>query len=491
MIQDLSKDTIQCTYKRGANEQPPTPHSKIEFVPFKKIYNDALDAVGHTPMIRLNKIPKEYGLKCEVLVKCEFLNVGGSLKDRIGVRMVLDAEKQGRLGPGKSLVEATSGNTGVGLALACAVRGYPLVITMPEKMSQEKQDVLTGLGAKVIRTPTEAAWYEPESLIQVAKKMATDDPNVILLDQYSNPSNPLAHYEGTAEEILWACDDKLDAVIISTGTGGTITGVGRKIHERVPGCKVIAVDPYGSDLALPQEVNKTDIKTYKVEGIGYDFIPKVLDRTEIDGWVKTVDYDSLLMARKLLSQEGLLCGGSSGATVWGALEWAKSQNFTENQRIVIILPDNIRNYITKHLSKTWMIENKFIPYDELKETGHPLAGRPITDLNLHDIQSLDVTTATIGQCLEILKTQPAVPLQENGKLLSVVFEKKILAGIVNKKLNHADLAKKVHSKEFVLVPNTLDLNQLERIVERHDVVFVEDGDKLKYVTPRDLLGLFA
>lgn len=134
------------------------------------------------------------------------------------------------------------------------------------------------MGAKVIRTPTEAAWYEPESLIQVAKRMAAENPNIVLLDQYSNPSNPLAHYEGTAEEILWSCDDKLDAVIISTGTGGTITGIGRKVHERVPACKVIAVDPYGSDLALPPEVNKTDITTYKVEGIGYDFIPKVLDR---------------------------------------------------------------------------------------------------------------------------------------------------------------------------------------------------------------------
>lgn len=151
-------------------------------MPFKKIYDDALDAVGHTPMIRLNKIHKEFGLKCEVLLKCEFANVGGSLKDRIGVRMVLDAEKQGRLGPGKSLVEATSGNTGVGLALACAVKGYPLYICMPEKMSQEKSDVLTGLGAKVIRTPTEAAWYEPESLIQVAKRMSTEDPNIVLLD---------------------------------------------------------------------------------------------------------------------------------------------------------------------------------------------------------------------------------------------------------------------------------------------------------------------
>lgn len=160
---------------------------------------------------------------------------------------------------------------------------------------------MTGLGAKVIRTPTEAAWYEPESLIQVAKRMVEADPNIKLLNQYQNPANPLAHYEGTAEEILWACDDRVDAVVLSVGTGGAITGVGRKVHERLPGCKIVGIDPYGSDLALPQEVNKTDVKTYKVEGIGYDFIPKVLDRTEVDVWVKTHDKESLLMARKLLS----------------------------------------------------------------------------------------------------------------------------------------------------------------------------------------------
>ncbi|CAD8146119.1 unnamed protein product [Paramecium octaurelia] len=491
MIQDTSKDTIQCTYKRGlAEQQAPTPHSNCKFVPFKKIYDDALDAIGHTPMIRLNKIPKEFGLKCEVLVKCEFVNVAGSIKDRIGVRMIVDAEKQGRLGPGKSIVEATSGNTGVGLALACAVKGYPLYITMPEKMSQEKQDVLTGLGAKVIRTPTEAAWYEPESLIQVAKRMAAENPDIILLDQYSNPSNPLAHYEGTAEEILWACDNKLDAIVMSTGTGGTVTGVGRKVHERVPGCRVVAVDPYGSDLALPPEINKTDIKSYKVEGIGYDFIPKALDRTEVDCWVKSNDKDSLNMARKLMAQEGLLCGGSSGANVWGALEWAKSQNFTEQQRIVVILPDNIRNYMTKHLNKTWMIENRLISYDELKEPDHPLAGKPISELNLSEIILLNVETTSIGECLDYLRTYPAVPLQKDGKLFSVVFQKKLLAGMVDKKLNNRDLAKKVQSKDFVVVPNTLDQNQLERIVERHEVVFIEDGDKLRYATPGDFLQIF-
>lgn len=177
----------------------------------------------------------------------------------------------------------------------------------------------------------------------------------------------MAHYEGTGEEIVYQTDGKINAVVLTVGTGGTITGVGRKIHEKVPGCQIVGVDPLGSILAMPQELNKTDITTYKVEGIGYDFIPKVLDRTEIDHWIKSNDQESLLMARRLISEEGLLCGGSSGAALAAAIQYAKEKNLTENDRIVVILPDNIRNYLTKHLSKFWMIENGFINFDDLKE----------------------------------------------------------------------------------------------------------------------------
>lgn len=270
-------------------------------------------------MVRLNKIPKSLGVKCEILAKCEFLNMGGSVKDRIGMRMVVDAEAQNRIKKGDTLIEATSGNTGVGMALAAAVKGYKMIITMPEKMSQEKQDVLTGLGAEVIRTPTGAAWDAPDSHLSIARKLQAELPNAHFLDQYSNPSNPMAHYEGTGEEIVYQTDGKVSAVVLAVGTGGTITGVGRKLHEKVPGCQIVGVDPLGSILAMPQEINKTDIKTYKVEGIGYDFVPKVLDRTEVDHWIKSSDQESLLMARRLISEEGLLCGGSSGAALAGAI----------------------------------------------------------------------------------------------------------------------------------------------------------------------------
>src|SRR5688572_19299246 len=201
------------------------------------IYDSVLDAVGHTPMVRLGRIARD--LPCELVAKCEFMNPGGSVKDRIGVRMLLDAEKAGRIRPGETLIEPTSGNTGIGIAFAAAVRGYRVIITMPEKMSQEKQVVLEALGAEIIRTPTEAAWDAPESHIGVAKRLKEVIPNSHILDQYSNPSNPGAHEEGTAAEILEQCEGKVDAIVMTAGTGGTISGVARVIKREVPGCKVI------------------------------------------------------------------------------------------------------------------------------------------------------------------------------------------------------------------------------------------------------------
>jgi len=315
-----------------------------------------LDCIGHTPMVRVNKVGKEYGLKCELLAKCEYFNAGGSVKDRIGKRMLEDAEKTGRVKPGDVIIEATSGNTGIGLALACAIKGYRLIITLPEKMSQEKVNTLIALGAEVIRTPTEAAFDAPESHIGVAKKLNKEIPNSHILDQYSNPSNPFVHYEETAEEILYQCDGKLDMIVIGVGTGGTITGIARKLKEKCPSCIVVGVDPHGSILARPETLN-TSTASYKVEGIGYDFVPIALDHQVVDRWIKSEDKDSFNMSRKLIREEGILCGGSSGSLFAAAMVAAK--DLTENQRCVVLCPDSIRNYMSKFLSDNWMSENSF------------------------------------------------------------------------------------------------------------------------------------
>uniref|UniRef100_A0A0K0E7D6 cystathionine beta-synthase n=1 Tax=Strongyloides stercoralis TaxID=6248 RepID=A0A0K0E7D6_STRER len=330
---------------------PPAP----SFFPIKKkVMNSILEAIGHTPLIRLNKLPKELGIEAEVLVKCEFFNAGGSIKDRVALRMVEAAEESGVLKPGMTIIEPTSGNTGIGLALVSAVKGYRCIIVMPKKMSKEKEIALKILGAEIVRTPTEADSDSPESHIGVAIRLQNEIPNSIILDQYTNFANPQAHYAYTAEEILYACDNKIDVVVVGAGTGGSVTGIGKKIKEKIPSCQIIGTDPEGSLLANP---DVKEIHGYEVEGTGYDFVPAVLDRSVVDVWIKTNDKNSFETASKLIHDEGLLCGGSSGSNVWAGLEYAKQ--LKKGQRMVIVLPDGVRNYLTKFVDPQWMKERNY------------------------------------------------------------------------------------------------------------------------------------
>ncbi len=315
------------------------------------IFKNILDTIKNTPTVKLNSIGKE--LDCELYAKCEFLNAGGSLKDRIGVRMIADAEKEGRIKKGDTIIEATSGNTGIGLALACAVNGYKLIVTMPEKMSMEKEVVLKALGTEIVRTKTELPHDHPDSMMGTAERLHREIPNSHILDQYINPANPDAHYYDTAEEILADFGKDLDMVVIGVGTGGTITGVAKRLKEAIPNIIVVGVDPYGSILAGGDEVFD-----YYVEGIGYDFFPDVFDPALVDEWVKTADKESFLMARRLIKEEGLLVGGSSGSAVWAALKVAKK--LKKGQKCLVLLPDSIRNYLSKFVSDDWMKEKGFL-----------------------------------------------------------------------------------------------------------------------------------
>ena len=316
------------------------------------IYDNILQVVGNTPVVRFHKIGAD--LPVELFGKCEFLNPGGSVKDRIAVRMVEGLEKAGRIDPDSVLIEPTSGNTGAGLAMTAAVKGYRLIITMPEKMSQEKQVVMESLGAEIIRTPTEAAHDDPESLLGVAKRLNDEIDNSMIPDQYENPDNPDAHYHGTGAEIWEDFGQSLDMVVIGAGTGGTITGIARYLKEKNPDILIIGVDPEGSILG-----GRTDVATYQVEGIGYDFIPAVLDRDLVDQWIYVNDRNSFRMARRLIREEGLLVGGSSGTAVWAMLEAVKLYPGVE--KALVILPDSIRNYLTKFVSDDWMREQGFLP----------------------------------------------------------------------------------------------------------------------------------
>jgi cystathionine beta-synthase len=382
------------------------------------ISDSILEAVGNTPLVRLRHIGRETG--CEILAKCEYLNAGGSVKDRIGLRMVEEAEKAGRIQPGDTLIEPTSGNTGIGMALAAAVKGYRMIITMPEKMSREKQVVLEALGAEIVRTPTEAAWDAPESHIGVAKQLNGILPRSHILDQYANPDNPLAHYHGTAGEILEQTGGKIDVLVLTAGTGGTLSGVARRLKEEVPGLYVVGVDPVGSILAGPGPIG-----SYKVEGIGYDFIPDVLDRRLVDEWIKSEDRESFLMARRLIRREGLLCGGSAGSAVWASVEVAKRMG--PGKRIVTILPDGVRNYMTKFLDDGWMRANGFTESRwETASIAEVLRSLPARELRTAPAE------AAVGAVVRQMKAAgiSQLPVVEGGKLVGILTESDVLARIV-------------------------------------------------------------
>ena len=315
------------------------------------IYSNILGVIGNTPVVKINHVGAE--LTCELYAKCEFLNPGGSVKDRIGYEMVKNAEQSGRIKPGDTLIEPTSGNTGIGIALAGAIMGYKIIITMPNKMSHEKQVALERLGATIYRTPSEAASSDPASHISLARRLQQEIPNSHILDQYSNPDNPNAHYDRTAQEIIDDFGSDLHMLVAGVGTGGTITGIAKRLKEHNPSIQIIGVDPIGSILGGGDEV-----KPYLVEGIGYDFFPNVLNNRLIDAYVKTDDAGSFHTARQLIQEEGLLVGGSSGAAMWGALQAARG--LKAGQKCLVILPDSIRNYMSKFVSDTWMKEQGFM-----------------------------------------------------------------------------------------------------------------------------------
>jgi cystathionine beta-synthase len=316
-------------------------------------YPNVLDLVGHTPIVRLDRISRE--VPAQLLGKLEFLNPGGSNKDRIGISMVEAAERDGLLKPGGTIVEPTSGNTGVGLAMAAAQRGYRCIFVMPDKMSQEKIAMLRGYGAEVVITPTAVEHDSPESYYSVSSRLAEEIPGGFKPDQYSNMANPEAHYRTTGPEIFEQTGGELDAIVVSVGTGGTISGVGRYFKEHAPHVKIVGIDPEGSVYTAKSDA---DLHPYLVEGIGKDTWPETMDADVVDEWIRVSDRESFLAARRMAREEGLLVGGSSGTTIAGALRYAAGR--PEGAQVLTILPDSGRSYLSKFLDDNWMIEHGFL-----------------------------------------------------------------------------------------------------------------------------------
>src|SRR6266566_2751501 len=313
-----------------------------------RTYPSVLELVGGTPIVRLDRISRD--VPGTILAKLEYLNPGGSLKDRIGLAMIESAERDGLLRPGGTIVEPTSGNTGVGLAIAAALRGYRSIFVMPDKMSQEKISMLRAYGSQVVITPTAVEPSSPESYYSVSDRLAEEIPGGFKPDQYSNPANPEAHYETSGPEIWEQTGGGHDALVITVGTGGTISGVGRYFKEQGSKTLIVGADPEGSVYTSPDHVHP-----YLVEGIGKDTWPKTMDASTVDEWVKVSDADSFHIARRVAREEGLLVGGSGGTAVWAALEIAK--RFGPDGQILAMIPDSGRSYLSKFYDDNWMLNH--------------------------------------------------------------------------------------------------------------------------------------
>jgi len=452
--------------------------------------NNILEAVGDTPLIRLNRIAKD--LKPQIWVKAEMLNPGGSVKDRIGITMIDDAEKKGLLKAGGTIIEGTSGNTGMGLALVAAVRGYKCVFTTTDKQSKEKVDLLKALGAEVIVCPTAVEPEDPRSYYSVAKKLAREIPNSYYPNQYDNPSNPEAHYHTTGPEIWEASEGKITHFVCGIGTGGTISGVGKFLKEKNPKVKIIGVDPEGSlyyDFHKTGKVTKA--RTYVVEGIGEDFFPSTMDMQILDDVIQVNDEECFVVARRLAKLEGLFTGGSGGGCLSATLRLAKDlgpQDF-----VVALLPDTGMRYLSKVFNDEWMRERGYF------EATVAITAADIVNAKGRSGKARELVIArpyqTVFHALKTMQEQDIsqIPVFEENLPIGTVYEDQILTLALQGKDLRKLVVREVMSKPLPLVPKTAPVERITYILSHENpAIFVEMGEsKLEILTKYDLMSTVA
>ena len=446
-----------------------------------------IEAIGGTPIVKLNKVAAH--VKSDIYVKLEFLNPGGSMKDRVALNIIHDAERRGLLNPGSTIIEATSGNTGAGLALVGAVRGYKCIFVMPDKMSTEKIASLRACGAKVVICPTAVEPEDPRSYYEVTKRLVKDTPNSFHSNQYFNPANPEAHYVSTAPEMWEQTGGEIDVFCAGMGTGGTLTGCGRYFKEKKPGFQVVGVDPIGS---LYYEYVKTGRLTkpfsYYVEGIGEDFLPGTMNLKILDQIMRVDDKECFLLTRELVRQEGIFCGGSSGAAVAGAIKYAE-QLGNEKKNIVVLLPDSAQKYLSKIFDDEWMRSNGFLEEEDPLGTVRDLIAfkraRPLINA-----KKGDTLKSVVGLMKEHGISQ--VPVLDRGRLSGLVSELDLLNYLLkNPGKMDAPVDELVEADYATVTPET-KIKLLKTIFNDAKLVCVLDKDELTGVISKiDLIDYLS
>ncbi len=448
-----------------------------------------VEAIGNTPIVRLNKVTAH--VKSDIFVKLEYLNPGGSMKDRVALNIIKDAERRGLLGPGSTIIEATSGNTGAGLALVGAIRGYKCIFVMPDKMSTEKIATLRAFGAKVVICPTAVEPEDPRSYYEVTKRLVKETPNSFHSNQYYNPANPEAHYVSTAPELWEQTGGEIDVFVAGMGTGGTISGCGKYFKEKKPGFQVVGIDPIGS---LYYEYVKTGRLTkpfsYYVEGIGEDFLPGTMNLKIIDTIVRVDDKECFNITRELVRQEGIFCGGSSGAAVAGAIKYAE-QLGDQKKNIVVLLPDSAQKYLTKIFDDEWMRSNGFLeeedPLGTVRDLLHSKRQRPILFA-----QKGDKLTNVIGLMKEHGISQ--VPVMDHGRLSGLLSEIDLLNYLLKNPgtmdvaiddLIEADYATVTPQTKIKLLKTIFNDAKLVCVLEKDDLIgVITKIDLIEYLASR-------
>jgi cystathionine beta-synthase len=448
--------------------------------------NNILEAIGNTPLVKLGRTA--HGVPADIYVKCEYMNPGGSMKDRMTLNLVQQAERRGELRPGGTIVEATSGNTGAGLAMIAAVRGYQCVFVMPDKMSQEKIAALRAWGARVVVCPTAVEPEDPRSYYQVAKRISQETPNCFYANQYHNLDNPGGHYASTGPEIWEDTGGQIDAFVAGLGTGGTMAGVGRFLKERKPDVQLVGVDPIGSlyyDYIKNQRITKPF--TYKVEGIGEDFFPSTFDPKLLDEIVRVDDKECFSMTRDLVRMEGLYCGGSSGAAVAGAIKYARKSG--KKQNIVVLLPDGAAKYLSKIFNDEWMREHGML--DDRTGLG-----------SVADVMQLrkrgSVVTAHADERVKdvIAKLKDhgfsQIPVVKDRKLFGIVTEVALLRYLASGEYSLTSSIEELVESDYATVSPNTSVESVQSLLGDARIAIVTDRDEIVgVITKIDLIEYLA